>query len=100
MIIRRCSQGHRVRIHKNTTPGVTRAKTYVDGSTETLTYPTSGYDYFVEVDGSVVRRSESFKNIEEYYVKECSKKHDSGHGRIDLYKHKFINAICYNKGDV
>ena len=52
MIVRRCSQGHRVRIHRNTTPGATRTKTYADGSTETLTYPSS-YTYFVDVDGEI-----------------------------------------------
>ena len=94
MIIRRCSQGHRIRLHKNTTPGVTRTKTYKDGTVETLTYPTSGYDYFVEVDGSVVRRSDSFKNIEEYYVSECAKKHENGHGRVLMGKHHLINGIA------
>lgn len=94
MIIRRCSQGHRIRLHKNTTPGVTRTKTYKDGTVETLTYPTSGYDYFVEVDGSVVRRSDSFKNIEEYYVDECAKKHENGHGRVLIGKHHLINGIA------
>ena len=32
MIVRRCSQGHRIRIHRNTTKGVTRKKTYKDGT--------------------------------------------------------------------
>jgi hypothetical protein len=53
MIVRRCSQGHRVRIHKNNTPGVTRTKAYQDGTTEALTYPAS-YDYFVDVDGRLL----------------------------------------------
>ena len=44
MIIRRCSQGHRVRLHRNTTPNAVRQKTYADGTVETLTYPSSGYD--------------------------------------------------------
>ena len=60
MIIRRSSQGHRIRLHKNTTPGAVRTKTYPDGTVETLTYPTSGYEYFVEVDGEVVKRSSTF----------------------------------------
>ena len=94
MIIRRCSQGHRIRLHKNTTPGVTRTKTYKDGTVETLTYPTSGYDYFVEVDGSVVRRSDSFKNIEEYYTDECDKKHSNSHGRLIIGKHHLINGVA------
>ena len=81
MIVRRCSQGHRVRIHRNTTPGVTRTKTYSDGSSETLTYPSS-YKYFVDVDGEVKKKSNSFKVIEEFYVSECGNKHGDGHGRL------------------
>ena len=60
MIVRRCSQGHRVRIHRNTTPGATRTKAYPDESTETLTYPSS-YSYFVDVDGTVAKKTNSFK---------------------------------------
>ena len=80
MIVRRCSQGHRVRIHKNVTPGLKRVKTYRDGSTETLTYPSS-YGYFVDVDGSVEKKTNSFKVAEEFYNVECGKKHSGGHGR-------------------
>ena len=69
MIIRRCSQGHRVRIHRNTTPGAIRTKTYPDGSTETLTYPSS-YKYFIDVDGEIVKKTNSFKVAEEFYVSE------------------------------
>ena len=79
MIIRRCSQGHRIRIHRNTTKGVTRKKTYKDGTIETLTYP-SAYNYFLDVDGEIVKKSNSFKVIEEEYVKECDKKHSDSHG--------------------
>ena len=94
MIIRRCSQGHRVRLHRNTTPNAVRAKTYADGTVETLTYPSSRYDYFVEVDGTVIRRSDSFENIEEYFVDECEKKHGDGHGRILIGKHKLVNGVA------
>ena len=59
MIIRRCSQGHRIRIYRNTTPSVTRTKKYSDGSTETLTYPSS-YTYFVDVDERVVLEYNSY----------------------------------------
>ena len=93
MIIRRCSQGHRVRIHINSTPGVTKIKTYPDGSKETLTYPSS-YTYFVDVDGEIVKKSNSFKTIEEEYVKECAKKHDNGHGRIIIGKHKLVDGVA------
>ena len=94
MIIRRSSQGHRIRLHRNTTPGAVRQKTYADGTVETLTYPSSRYDYFVEVDGEVVKRSDSFETIEEYYVDECAKLYDNGHGRLLIGKHQVIGGIA------
>jgi len=99
MIIRRCSQGHRVRLHRNTTPNAVRTKTYADGTVETLTYPSSGYDYFVEVDGTVVRRSDSFANIENYFVDECEKKHGDGHGRVIIGKHHLVNGVATSQED-
>ena len=99
MIIRRCSQGHRVRLHRNTTPNAVRTKTYADGTVETLTYPSSGYDYFVEVDGTVVGRSDSFANIENYFVDECEKKHEDGHGRMTIGKHHIINGVATLQSD-
>lgn len=98
MIVRRCSQGHRVRIHRNTTPGVTRKKTYSDGSSETLTYPSS-YKYFVDVDGEVKKKSNSFKVIEEFYVSECENKHSDGHGRLIIGKHHVINGVATTQSD-
>ena len=98
MIVRRCSQGHRVRIHRNTTPGATRTKTYADGSTEILTYPSS-YDYFVDVDGSIEKKSNSFKSIEEYFVAECAKKHGDGHGRLIVGGHHIINGVATLQAD-
>ena len=94
MIIRRCSQGHRVRLHRNTTPNAVRQKTYADGTVETLTYPSSGYDYFEEVDGTVVRRSDNFNTIETYFVSKCADKHDDGHGRVLIGKHKLVNGVA------
>ena len=93
MIIRKSSQGHRIRLHRNTTPNAVRTKTYADGTVETLTYP-SRYDYFVEVDGEVVKRSNSFETIEEHYVDECAKLYDNGHGRLLIGKHQVINGIA------
>jgi len=93
VIVRRCSQGHRIRIHRNRTKGSTRIKTYKDGTVETLTYPSS-YNYFLDVEGDIVKKSNSFKVIEEEYVKECAKKHDNGHGRIIIGKHKLVNGIA------
>ena len=98
MIVRRCSQGHRVRLHRNTTPSATRVKTYPDGSTETLTYPSS-YDYFVDVDGTVAKKSNSFKVAEEYYVSECAKKHSDGHGRLIIGGHHLINGVATSQSD-
>ena len=98
MIVRRCSQGHRVRIHRNTTPSATRTKTYADGSTETLTYPSS-YDYFVDVDGAVAKKSNSFKVIEDFFVAECAKKHGDGHGRMIVGDHHIINGVATTQAD-
>ena len=98
MILRRCSQGHRVRLHRNTTPSATRVKTYPDGSTETLTYPSS-YDYFVDVDGTVAKKSNSFKVAEEFYVAECAKKHGDGHGRLIVGGHHIINGVATSQAD-
>ena len=98
MIVRRCSQGHRVRIHRNTTPGATRVKTYPDGTKETLAYPSS-YDYFVDVDGTVAKKSNSFKVAEEFYVSECAKKHGDGHGRLIVGGHHIINGVATSQAD-
>ena len=98
MIVRRCSQGHRVRVHKNTTPSATRTKTYADGSTETLTYPSS-YDYFVDVDGTVAKKSDSFKVVEDFFVAECAKKHGDGHGRFVVGGHHIINGVATTQAD-
>ena len=100
MIIRRCSQGHRVRLHRNTTPNAVRQKTYADGTVETLTYPSSAYDYFVEVDGSVVRRSDNFNTIETYFVSKCADKHDDGHGRLIIGTHKLVNGVATSFSEI
>ena len=100
MIIRRCSQGHRVRLHRNTTPNAVRQKTYADGTVETLTYPSSRYDYFVEVDGTVVKRSDNFNTIETYFVSKCADKHDNGHGRLIIGTHKLINGVATSFSEI
>ena len=100
MIIRKCSQGHRVRIHRNTTPGIRRVKTYTDGTVEDITYPSS-YDYFIDVDGDVVKQTNSLKVAEETYTTECQKKHPSKepHGRLNIGIHKSINHVATQKSD-
>ena len=99
MIIRRSSQGHKIRLYINTTPNRTRIKSYPNGDTETLTYPASSYKYFVEGDGEIKKRSNSFKTIEEFYVDECAKKYDNGHGRINVGKHQMINGVATSQSD-
>ena len=98
MIVRRCSQGHRVRLHRNTTPSATRVKTYPDGTKETLAYPSS-YTYFVDVDGTVAKKSNSLKVAEEFYVSECAKKHGDGHGRLIVGGHHLINGVATSQSD-
>lgn len=92
MIVRRCAQGHDVVIHKNTKPGMTKAIQLANGEMSTIVYPSAAKDYFLWVDGEVVKRSDSFKTIEEEYVKEIAKKRNDGHGRIDIVKHKLVNG--------
>jgi hypothetical protein len=90
MIIR-CAYDFDVVIHKNTRKGMTKKVRLADGTFLNLTYPESK-NYFLRVDGVIVKKSDSFKVIEEEYVKECNNKNDSdNHGRIDIVKHKIIN---------
>lgn len=98
MIIRRSSQGNRIRLHRNTSPGAIRTKKYRDGSSETLAYPNS-HKYFIDVDGEVVKKSNSFKTAEEYYVDECAKKYNNGHGRLIIGKHHLINNVATSQLD-
>ena len=67
MIVRRSSQGENIRIYRNTTPGATRIRKYKDGATQSVEYPSS-YTYFVTVEGSVVKKTNSFKVAEESYT--------------------------------
>ena len=91
MIIRRCAHNHDVVLHKNTKPEMVKAIKLSDGSMSSVTYPSSAKDYFLWVDGEIIKRSDSFQTCEEEFVKECAKKHSDGHGRIDIVKHKLVN---------
>ena len=92
MIIRRCSQGHHIRLHRNTSKGVTRKKTYKDGAVETLTYPASK-TYFLVFNGEVIQRSDNWNTIEQAYVDKCDDEHGGGKGRMIVGKHKIVNNI-------
>ena len=98
MLIRKSSQGHYLRLYRNTTPGATRTKTYPDGTTETLTYP-SRYKYFLVLDGEVVQRSDSWATIEQAYVDECDDSHGGGHGRLVVGHHQLINGVATSQSD-
>jgi len=92
MLIRKSSQGHYLRLYRNTTPGAKRTKTYPDGTIETLTYP-SRYTYFLVLDGEVIQRSNSWATIEQAYVDECESRHGGGTGRMIVGKHKLENNV-------
>ena len=78
-------------IHFNNKKGMTKKVKLADGTLITLTYPSSK-KYFLRNGESIIKKSDSFKTIEEEYVKECEKLKDSdGHGRINIVKHKLIN---------
>jgi hypothetical protein len=98
MLIRKSSQGHYLRLYKNTTPGAVRTKTYSDGTTEALTYPSS-YTYFLVKDGEVIQRSNSWATIEQAYVDQCDDNHGGGHGRIMAGKHHIINGVATSQSD-
>ena len=100
MIVRKCSQGHKVKIYRNTTPGVRRVKTYTDGTVETIEYPDSKA-YFVSVDGSSILSTDSLEDAENRYTEECEKKHPDKpvHGRLNMGKHKSINHVATQLSD-
>ena len=96
MIIR-CAHDYDVVIHKNTRKGMVKKVRLANGTFATLTYPNSK-NYFLRVDDVIVKKSDSFKVIEEEYVKECSDKKDSdNHGRIDIIKHKLVNNKVFDR---
>ena len=92
MLIRKSSQGHYLRLYRNSTPGATRTKTYSDGTTETLTYP-SRYKYFLVLDGEIIKRSDNWNTIEQAYVDECDSRHGGGSGRMIIGTHKLENHV-------
>ena len=86
MIIR-SAYDHDVVIHLNRKKGLIKKVKLANGTFTTLTYPTTK-KYFLRVGENITMKSDSFKTIEEQYVKECAKLQDSDdHGRIDIVKH-------------
>ena len=90
-MIVRYAHDNDVVIHLNNKKGMTKKVKLADGTFITLTYPGSK-KYFLRNGESIIKKSDSFKTIEEAYVKECEKLKDSDdHGRIDIVKHKLVN---------
>ena len=96
MLIRKSSQGHDLKLYRNTTPGATRTKKYPDGTTETLAYPTSK-TYFLTFNGDVIQRSDNFNTIEQAYVDKCKDEHGGGTGRMIIGKHELVNHMIKEK---
>jgi len=92
MIIRKSSKGYNIVLYRNSTPGVTRIKTYHDGNEIELTYPTS-YKYFITIDDSIVKRTNSWETAEVFYTEECEKKGYTSHGRAIVGEHVMLGQI-------
>ena len=92
MLIRKSSQGHDLKLYRNSSPSATRKKTYPDGTVETLTYP-SRYKYFLVLDGEIIKRSDNWNTIEQAYVDECDSRHGGGSGRMIIGTHKLENHV-------
>tara|TARA_R100001443_G_scaffold22495_3_gene34759 strand:+ start:1020 stop:1310 length:291 start_codon:yes stop_codon:yes gene_type:complete len=92
MLIRKSSQGHDLKLYRNTTPGAVRTKKFKDGTEETLTYPTSK-TYFLVFNGNIIQRSDNWNTIEQAYVDKCDDEHGGGKGRMVIGKHKLVDAI-------
>ena len=89
-MIVRYAHDNDVVIHFNNKKGVTREIKLSDGTLATLTYP-STKKYFLRNGKTIIKKCDSFKTIEEEYVKEVAKKTPLGQGRIDIVKHKLID---------
>ena len=96
MIIRRCSLDHDIVIHRNNKKGMTKTIQLSDGTLKSLKYPES-YDYFLVVNGEIVKKSNSFEVVETAYVNKCTELHGSSQGRIDIVKHKLVNNIVVER---
>ena len=92
MLIRKSSQGHDLKLYRNSTPGATRTKKYPDGTTETLAYPSSK-KYFLVFNNEIIQRSDNWNTIEQAYVDKCQSEHGGGTGRMLIGKHELINNV-------
>jgi|TARA_R100000664_G_C2724743_1_gene117028 hypothetical protein len=93
MIVRKPVNGDSIFIHKNSKPNMQKTLLMKDGSNQVLTYPNSK-KYFLSKDGVVVKKSDSFKVIEEEFIALTDEE------RIDIVKHKLINGVIHNRSDL
>tara|TARA_R100000655_G_scaffold52345_1_gene90109 strand:- start:3203 stop:3493 length:291 start_codon:yes stop_codon:yes gene_type:complete len=90
-MIVRYAHDNDVVIHLNNKKGMSKKVKLADGTFITLTYPGTK-KYFLRNGESIIKKSDSFKTIEQEYVKECERLKDSdNHGRIDIVRHKIVN---------
>ena len=73
MIIRQSAHDYNIAIFLNNKKGMLKTILLVNGDTVDITYPSSK-QYFLCIDGIITKTSNSFKIIEEEYVKEVTKK--------------------------
>ena len=92
MLISKSSQGYNLQLYINTTPGAVRTRTFKDGTTETLTYPSSK-KYFLVFNKEVIQRSDNCNTIEQAYVDKCDSEHGGGLGRMIIGKHQIVNNV-------
>ena len=92
MLIRKSSQGHDLKLYRNTTPNIIRTKKYPDGTTETLAYPSSK-KYFLVFNNEIIQRSDNWNTIEQAYVDKCQSEHGGGTGRMIMGKHELVNNV-------
>ena len=56
-----------------------------------MTYPSDAKDYFVVSEGVIVKRSDSFATAEKEFVA------ITGEERMDLFKHKLVRNVLYER---
>jgi hypothetical protein len=90
-VIIRKSKNDRVTLHKNTKPGMSKRYPLVSGDITILTYPSDKKDYFVVLDGAIVKRSDSFATAEKEFTEL------TGEERMDLFKHRLRDNKLENR---
>tara|TARA_Y100000310_G_scaffold26561_1_gene25353 strand:+ start:396 stop:617 length:222 start_codon:yes stop_codon:yes gene_type:complete len=54
--------------------------------------------YVVWADGAVVLRTDSLKNAEDEYTKQCQKYYDDVHGRFAVGRHSLVDGVVKTIG--